>query len=67
MMEGVARFAEGLEAYRGGAWGKARVDFQACRAALPDDKPSAVFLARIEKLEANPPAEWNGIWTLSEK
>lgn len=67
VMEGTARFAEALEAYRGGAWDKARADFEACRAALPDDKPSAVFLARIEKLKANPPAGWNGVWTLSEK
>jgi adenylate cyclase len=65
--EGAARFAEGLAAYRGGAWDKARADFEACRTAMPGDNPSAVFLTRIEKLKANPPAGWNGIWTLSEK
>lgn len=67
VMEGAARFAEGLEAYRGGAWDRARTGFEACRAVLPDDKPSAVFLARIETLEADPPAGWNGAWALSEK
>ncbi|MHB1219714.1 MAG: adenylate/guanylate cyclase domain-containing protein [Alphaproteobacteria bacterium] len=67
VMEGTARFAEALEAYRGGAWDKARADFEACRTTMPGDKPSAVFLTRIEKLKTNPPAGWNGVWTLSEK
>lgn len=67
VMEGTARFAEALEAYRGGAWDKARANFEACRTAMPGDKPSAVFLTRIEKLKTSPPADWNGVWTLSEK
>ena len=65
--EGIARFAEGLEAYRAGKWDAARDGFEACLKAIPGDKPSAVFLARIETLRANPPADWNGIWALSEK
>ncbi len=65
--EGAARFAEGLEAYRAGVWDKARASFEACLKAIPGDKPSTVFLARIERLRANPPADWNGIWALSEK
>jgi adenylate cyclase len=68
VVEGAARFAEALEAYRGGAWEKARGDFEACLKAIPGDTPSEVFLGRIALLKANPPpAGWDGVWTLFEK
>lgn len=67
VMDAAAHFAEGLESYRAGAWDQARAGFEACRAVLPDDGPSAVFLTRIEALKANPPADWSGVWTLSQK
>lgn len=67
-MDGIARFAEGLAAYRRQAWDEACTAFEACLAKIPDDKPSRVFLHRIETFRAHPPgAGWNGAWMLSEK
>ncbi len=61
-------FAEGLAAYRRRAWDEAEKDFRAALEAVPDDGPSRVFLERLKQLVANPPpADWDGVWALSEK
>ena len=65
MME---RFAEGLADYRGRNWQAAATAFKAALEAVPEDGPSRVFLHRVARLEAEPPpADWKGVWTLSEK
>jgi class 3 adenylate cyclase len=62
------RFAEGLAAYRRRAWDEAAVAFTAARDAVPEDGPSKVFLDRLKLLAADPPpADWDGVWALSEK
>jgi class 3 adenylate cyclase len=62
------RFAEGLAAYRRCAWPDAERAFTAAMEAVPDDKPSMIFLARVQRLAAEPvAADWNGVWTLTEK
>lgn len=62
------RFAEGLAAYRRRAWPDAERAFRAALEAMPDDEPSRVFLARVQRLAANrPEASWNGVWMLTEK
>ncbi len=62
------RFAEGLAAYRRRAWPEAERAFAAALEVVADDKPSLIFLARVQRLAAEPPpADWNGVWTLTEK
>jgi adenylate cyclase len=62
------RYADGLSAYRGQDWGRARAAFEACLALVPDDGPSQVFLDRIGHLASSPPAhDWNGVWALTQK
>ena len=61
-------FAEGLDAYRRGKWDEARRAFARCRADGAGDPAAAVFLERIERLAADPPAEaWTGVWSLVGK
>lgn len=60
------RYAAGLAAYRTGAWDEARAAFAACLAIRPDDRPSAVFVERLETIAATPPGDgWNGVWPLA--
>jgi class 3 adenylate cyclase len=62
------RFAEGLAAYRRRAWPDAERAFRAALETVPDDGPSRIFLRRVQRLSAEPPAaDWNGVWTLTEK
>ncbi|NBV86495.1 MAG: hypothetical protein EBS01_09595, partial [Verrucomicrobia bacterium] len=63
-------FEQASEAYRAGRFQGAEELFQ--QALLLEDNPdglnpSGVFLKRCQKLKDNPPAEWIGVWTLSEK
>jgi adenylate cyclase len=61
-------WAEGLAAYRRCDWAKAAGAFDACLAIAPDDGPARTFQSRIAHLSADPPpADWNGVWSLSEK
>jgi class 3 adenylate cyclase len=61
-------FTEALGAYRRRAWEEARAGFERCLAIVPRDGPSRVFLSRISQFcGAAPSADWNGIWSLTEK
>jgi class 3 adenylate cyclase len=62
-----SRYAEGLEAYRGGRWDEARRAFNAALEAAPGDGPSLALLARIDHLAANPPPDWDGAWQMEHK
>ena len=60
-----ARFAEGLAAYRRGAFEDARAIFLAGAGA---DPPSAIFAQRCEHLlKAPPPPTWDGVWLHTTK
>jgi adenylate cyclase len=62
------RFAEGLAAYRGRNWRLAVAAFNSALEAVPEDGPSRVFRARVQRLEIDPPpSDWKGEWTLHEK
>ncbi|MFZ5671413.1 MAG: adenylate/guanylate cyclase domain-containing protein [Pseudomonadota bacterium] len=64
----MARFAEGLAAYRARRWDEARVGFAAALAAIPGDGPSKAFLKRLDEFNSSPPPEgWDGSWQLSQK
>jgi class 3 adenylate cyclase len=62
------RFARGLVAYRGQAWTEAEAAFRSCLELAPEDGPARVFLDRIPLLsDQSLPANWDGVWLLSEK
>ena len=53
-------YSEGLQAYYQGDWKKASKLMQSC--SIPT---AAIFLGRMESQKA--PADWNGVWTMTEK
>ncbi|MGB7888208.1 MAG: adenylate/guanylate cyclase domain-containing protein [Xanthobacteraceae bacterium] len=62
-----AHYAEGLAAYRASRWEEARNAFKAALDAEPGDGPAAALLSRIEDLQKNPAAGWDGAWRLDNK
>jgi class 3 adenylate cyclase len=67
-LELLARYAEGLAAYRARRWDDARRAFQAALEAVPGDGPSRTMAQRVENFQANPPAaDWDGAWRLDQK
>jgi adenylate cyclase len=61
-------FAGGLAAYRRQDWNEAQTHFESCQRTTAEDGPTHLFLERVALLRSTPPpAEWNGIWHLSEK
>jgi class 3 adenylate cyclase len=62
------RFACGLAAYRIQDWNEAQTHFESCLGANTEDGPARLFLKRIALLRNTPPpADWSGIWHLTEK
>jgi adenylate cyclase len=60
-------FELGLAAYRAKDLASARSYFETCLAIRPGDRPSEVFLERLQRLSAEPlPAGWDGVWTLTK-
>jgi adenylate cyclase len=61
-------FAEGLAAYRARDWDRSEQQFAQCLAVAPNEGPAAVFHRRIEFLRNQTlPADWSGVWQLTEK
>lgn len=61
-------FEEGLQEYCQGNFAKAIVCFEQIVALNPDDKPSQLYLRRIQSLLENSiPANWNGVWKFTQK
>jgi adenylate cyclase len=61
-------FEEGLQQYCQGNFAKAIVCFEQIVALNPDDKPSKLYLKRIQSLLKNSiPANWNGVWKFTQK
>jgi adenylate cyclase len=61
-------YADGLSAYRRRAWDEAQERFEACLRIAADDGPSRVFLSRIAQIRTvELPADWDGVWRLTEK
>ena len=64
----LARYAEGLAAYRAHRWDDARRAFQAALEAIPGDGPSMAMAQRVENFQSNPPpADWDGAWRPDQK
>ncbi|WP_445171817.1 adenylate/guanylate cyclase domain-containing protein [Microcoleus sp.] len=61
-------FEEGLEQYSQGNFANAKVCFEQIVAISPADKPSQLYLERIQALLENSiPANWNGVWKFTQK
>jgi adenylate cyclase len=64
----VEHYNRGFAAYRAQAWDDAQEAFNAALAIMPNDGPSAMYIERCRLFAASPPpADWNGIWTLTDK
>jgi len=64
----VERYAEGIRLYRERAFKDARAAFHATLAINPADRPSRLYIERCEHfLEAPPPPDWDGVWTMTSK
>ena len=76
-MKGAARAAfqdsigdhqAGLEAYRTQQWDRAEAAFRAVLERRGKDVTADLYLERIAMLRENPPpADWDGVWTMTEK
>jgi adenylate cyclase len=62
--EALDRFARALERYYTGAFAEALALFESLAAG---DPPAAAYVNRCRELMNRPPADWDGVWTLTEK
>jgi len=61
-------FHAALEEYRKRNWEKAREILQSLLARFPHDGPAKIYLERLETLSQNPPpADWDGVYTMTTK
>jgi adenylate cyclase len=64
----VTIFEAGREAYKRRAWSEAKAAFDQVLARWPNDGPAKIFVERCsEYLAAPPPADWDGVYTLTHK
>ena len=68
------QLAEFLDCYRSGQDEYARGHFEPALRAFeraaqlhPDDTTTSIYVSRCKALISNPPAEWDGVWRLTEK
>lgn len=61
-------FAAALSAYFACQWAAAAEIFSSLQQKYPDDRPTALLLARIREFQANPPpAGWDGVYKMMSK
>jgi adenylate cyclase len=60
-------WSEILELFRAGDFSSAAEKLETFLARWPEDGPGLLLLERCRKFVANPPAEWDGIYTLESK
>ena len=61
-------FAEGLASYRSQSWDLAQARFSEGLKINPEDRPSKLFIARLQHFKEHPPAsDWDGVWRFQEK
>ncbi len=64
----VARFHEGLAAYRARKFAEARGIFEAIRKDNPEDGPSKIYIELCREYEAEPPpADWDAVHVMKHK
>lgn len=68
LMDSLATFKEGMTAYRGRQWDRARQAFQECIGLNATDALPQIYIERCDLMEASPPPEdWDGRWIMTEK
>jgi adenylate cyclase len=61
-------FKDALSAYRARKWDVSVRLFKECLAINPNDKPSKLYIERVQLLKDNPPAnDWKGVWIMDSK
>ncbi|MBE9128763.1 MULTISPECIES: adenylate/guanylate cyclase domain-containing protein [unclassified Coleofasciculus] len=61
-------FEQGLNAYRQQNWNLAQKCFEHCLQIYPSDRPTQLYLERLQTLRENPsPQNWDGVWRLTKK
>ena len=64
----IKQFGAAREAYKRRNWRAAQSAWAAILQRWPDDGPSRVFLARCEEyITEEPPADWDGVYTMKHK
>jgi len=67
-LEMLESYARGLAAYRARAWSAAVAHFEGALAIAPQDQPARLLRERALFCQyQEPPPEWDGVWTLSDK
>jgi adenylate cyclase len=68
LAEALARFNDGLAAYRAQDWEGAIRRFERVLTLQPGDAPSEMYVKRCLHYRGNPPPRaWDGVWVLTEK
>jgi len=61
-------YTQGLLLYRDQQWDKAREKFEETQNGKPDDEPSKRYIIRCDEFKQKPPpADWDGVYTLTSK
>ncbi len=67
LMDAVNQFREGIRKYRAGKWSEATNSFNKVLELHPEDKLSEIYIHRCKTLQADPPAQWDGVWVMEGK
>jgi adenylate cyclase len=68
IMDVVSYFNEGMQHYRAARFDKAIGQFSKALEFNPNDKLSAMYIARCQHLSEHPPEnDWNGVWVMTHK
>lgn len=62
-----AAYVAAHEFYTEGSFTAAKESFSKLNQSFPDKKLYSLYLERCEAMIANPPEEWDGVWTLTSK
>jgi adenylate cyclase len=64
----VTRYNEGIQHFRAREWKDALACFQEALALNAADRPSQLYIERCQHfLDAPPPPDWDGVWTMTSK
>ncbi|SFC33546.1 adenylate cyclase [Marinospirillum celere] len=62
------RYEKAMDTYHRAAFGQAKIQFEALKKERPEDSLPDIYLDRIAHYQAEPPgADWDGVWTHTEK
>lgn len=68
VMEMLENYNQGLQLYKEKKFVEAKSFFEKALAVKPDDGPSKLYAERCEMLIENPPpADWDGVFTMTSK